>query len=357
MNFYSVVNSIDVEVGARPHLPPSTLVPARRARRATAQSMIGFVHAALRQLTLALAALTALQTAKRKKNAPLKLLKDRTFGAARCGEELKTVYFLRHGESQWNDAQARRDPVGMFGKFDHALTAEGVAQAEGLAARILASPRFGAERRGFEAATAVYCSPLTRALQTALVALQGHPALRPSGSGITLVPACRELCYPVGGFDSLRGTTGREILKRVVRRARKVVPNSSLSPLLKGTVKVDVSEAEGAWWGPEGRRRVSDRLQSFVDRLAGSPDDVIIVVGHSLFFRTVFDNFASPAAKRRDGTLRHLSAKKLRNAAVARVVFNCSDARYPILSAELAFADDDGDGDAEAEEPEDELEG
>ena len=106
--------------------------------------MIGFVHAALRQLTLALAALTALQTAKRKKNAPLKLLKDRTFGAARCGEELKTVYFLRHGESQWNDAQARRDPVGMFGKFDHALTAEGVAQAEGLAARILASPRFGA---------------------------------------------------------------------------------------------------------------------------------------------------------------------------------------------------------------------
>ena len=70
----------------------------------------------------------------------------------------------------------------MFGKFDHALTAEGVAQAEGLAARILASPRFGAERRGFEAATAVYCSPLTRALQTAALRITHtrRPTRRPS---------------------------------------------------------------------------------------------------------------------------------------------------------------------------------
>ena len=318
---------------------------------------ISFFHSALRQVTIALAAMTALDAARRKKNSPLKLLPDRTFGAARCGEELKTVYFLRHGESQWNDAQARRDPLGMFGKFDHALTAEGVAQAEGLAARILASSRFGAARRDFESATAVYCSPLTRALQTALVALQGHPCLRARGAGITLVPACRELCYPVGGFDSLRGTNGREILKRVVRRARKVVSTQSLSPIVKGTVKVDISETEGTWWGPEGRRRVSDRLQSFVDRLVASDDDVIIVVGHSLFFRTVFDNFASPAAKRRDDTLGHLAKKKLKNAAVAKVVFNCSDTRFPILSAELVFREEEDDDDDDEEEEQEEAEG
>ena len=42
---------------------------------------------------------------------------------------------------------------------------------------------------------------------------------------------------------------------------------------------------------------MTDRMQAFVDRLRTSEDDDIIVVGHSLFFRTVFDNFASSEAK------------------------------------------------------------
>ena len=50
------------------------------------------------------------------------------------------MYFLRHGESQWNEAQANRNPVKMFGKFDHALTAEGLEQADRLAKRIAKTP-------------------------------------------------------------------------------------------------------------------------------------------------------------------------------------------------------------------------
>lgn len=122
-----------------------------------------------------------------------------------------------------------------------------------------------------------------------------------------------------------------------VRRARKVVSTQSLSPIVKGTVKVDCSETEDAWWGPEGRAAVSDRLQSFVNRLQTSDDGTIIVVGHSLFFRTVFDNFASSSSKRKDATVAHLSKKKLKNAAIAKVTFNCSDARFPIIAAELVF--------------------
>eukprot|EP00629_Pelagomonadales_sp_RCC1024_P000992 CAMPEP_0119276552 /NCGR_PEP_ID=MMETSP1329-20130426/15626_1 /TAXON_ID=114041 /ORGANISM="Genus nov. species nov., Strain RCC1024" /LENGTH=290 /DNA_ID=CAMNT_0007276985 /DNA_START=201 /DNA_END=1069 /DNA_ORIENTATION=- len=284
------------------------------------------VATALRKLTLALSAFVALDAARRKKNAPLKLRADRTFAPVRARETFKTVYFLRHGESQWNEAQANRNPFEMFGKFDHALTAEGVAQAEALAARIRKTSMLSAERRDFEAATIVYCSPLTRALQTGLIALQDHPCLRPRGGGVVLVPACRELCYPVGGFDSIKGTTGQEILKRVIRRASKVVASKSVVPITKGTVKVDVEEAEEDWWGPEGARAVADRLQSFMDRLRGAEDDAIIVVGHSLFFRTVFDNFAAPAAKRKVPLLAHLSKKKLKNAAVARVTLNCSEA-------------------------------
>jgi broad specificity phosphatase PhoE len=299
------------------------------------------VRAALKKLTLLLAAATLLNEAKRKKNAPLRLLPDRTFAAARAKEELKTVYFLRHGESQWNEAQANRNPIDMFGRFDHALTAEGLAQADRLATRISDSSKFSEARRAFDKCTAIYCSPLTRALQTCLVALRDHPCLRAKGAGVTLVPACRELCYPVGGFDSLRGTTGASILKRAVRRTKKVGKAAQLAPIVAGTVKVDVSEAEADWWGPEGQRGVTDRMQAFVDRLRTSEDDDVIVVGHSLFFRTVFDNFASADAKARDPTLLHLSKKKLRNAAVARVTLNCSAARYPIIGAELAFPEEE----------------
>ena len=299
------------------------------------------LNAALKKLTLLLAAATLINEAKRKKNAPLKLLPDRTFVATRAREELKTVYFLRHGESQWNEAQANRNPVKMFGKFDHALTAEGLEQADRLAKRIAKTPSWKEERRAFERCTIIYCSPLTRALQTCLVALRDHPCLRASGKGVTLVPACRELCYPVGGFDSIRGTTGLEILRRAVRRAKKVAPKTQLKSISRGTVKVDVSEAEEDWWGPEGPRAVTDRMQAFVDRLRTSEDDDIIVVGHSLFFRTVFDNFASSDAKAKDETLAHLSKKKLKNAAIARVTLNCSAARYPIVAVELAFPEEE----------------
>ena len=46
-------------------------------------------------------------------------------------------------------------------------------------------------------------------------------------------------------------------------------------------------------------------------------------------------------AKAKDETLAHLSKKKLKNAAVARVTLNCSAARYPIIGVELAFPEDE----------------
>ena len=157
------------------------------------------------------------------------------------------------------------------------------------------------------------------------------------------MPACRELCYPVGGFDSLVGASGAALLERVVRRARSVAAEDALGAVVAGAVRVDASETEASWWGPERRRGVSDRLQAFVDRLAASEDGVIIVVGHSLFFKTLLHNFASPAAKKGDPTLARLGRKKLANAAVARVTLNCSDARFPITAAELVFPEEDDD--------------
>ena len=126
-----------------------------------------------------------------------------------------------------------------------------------------------------------------------------------------------------------------------MRRAKKVAPKTQLKSISKGTVKVDVTEAEEDWWGPEGPRAVTDRMQAFVDRLRTSEDDDIIVVGHSLFSGRFLITFASSDAKARDETLAHLSRKKLKNAAVARVTLNCSAARYPIVGVELAFPEEE----------------
>lgn len=296
------------------------------------------VSAVLKSVASLVLGLSALDALRKRHRSPLRLLPDATF-APRSSGGLKTVYVVRHGESQWNVAQKERDPVGMFGKFDHALTAKGVGQAESLRGRIRVAPRQGEERLDFDAATAIYCSPLVRAVQTALVALAAHPTLR--HQSIVLVPECRELTYPVGGFDSIKGHTGGALSHQVLRRARKVVDGRSLLPIERGVARLDASElVKTHWYGFESRKDASNRLRTFMDRLCSVPDTTIIVVGHSLFFQALIANFADPKAKRRDPTLRHLAHHKLKNAAVARLILNCSNPHHPIIKARLAFEEE-----------------
>lgn len=264
---------------------------------------------------------------------PLRVLHDKPWASASV---TKTVFLIRHGESEWNVAQRNKDPIGMFGTFDHALSAEGAAQAERLRHKI----RNATNRSEFDSASVIYCSPLTRAVQTALIALASHPALRRNGPGVTLVPDIRELCVPLGGFDSIRGQTGRAIGSRVVRRAKRVVDHRLLVPLERGVARLDASEAEETWWGlGEGRRQASRRLTAFMRRLCRSKDDVAIVVGHSLFFQAVFANFAAKELRLTDPVIRKLAKSKLPNAAVARVTLNCSNPRYPIVAVSRCFDD------------------
>lgn len=111
------------------------------------------------------------------------------------------LYLVRHGESMWNQAQREKNVRAMMG-FDHPLTTTGARQAEGLRGRwreaLRQADEVAAAGAGksvldagampvadsdvdivseFASAGAVFCSPLTRALQTAAIALRGHPAL------------------------------------------------------------------------------------------------------------------------------------------------------------------------------------
>lgn len=134
----------------------------------------------------------------------------------------QVLFLVRHGESVWNRAQETGNVTGLL-KFDHSLTCRGVEQHEDLNQRwkrALSKDSADVISRGishplvsgfstteleryytsrFLRATHIFCSPLTRAIQSALVGLHDHPAMR--DKGITLYSVIREI-KSAGGFDT-----------------------------------------------------------------------------------------------------------------------------------------------------------
>jgi hypothetical protein len=127
----------------------------------------------------------------------------------------KTIFLLRHAQSKWNEAEAKRNVRGLLAN-DHSLTVKGLEQVQHLNSvwssgadsssagatasgdnkgedpwsrikRQLDMESFMKERRRdefirmFLSADRIYCSPLTRAVQSCLVALKGHQALKNHG--------------------------------------------------------------------------------------------------------------------------------------------------------------------------------
>lgn len=125
-----------------------------------------------------------------------------------------TLFFVRHGESLWNEAQEGMDVYGMLSQVDHPLNLTGIKQCAELQGRIAMEVSNASETSGapsavpaigvknWLAAQAIYASPLRRAAQTCLIALKGHPALRrqavaeegsAQGVPLTLISSAREI--------------------------------------------------------------------------------------------------------------------------------------------------------------------
>ena len=87
----------------------------------------------------------------------------------------KTIVFIRHAESTWNRA-LKRQPFRLptaLADVDHAITHMGYAQSAALQRALRDTPASDASGLATaHRASAVWASPQTRALQTALVALQ-----------------------------------------------------------------------------------------------------------------------------------------------------------------------------------------
>merc|ERR1712166_18544 len=216
----------------------------------------------------------------------------------------KTVYLIRHGESVWNQAQKDKN-VGDMLDFDHPLNKTGIDQAQKLrqswqeaaeAARGGAQGLEGGKLDGFLEADAIYSSPLSRALQTALVGLKDLPVAE--REGLTLWRSIREI-KGIGGLDCVGEAVGVEIAHRSETCMAEVM----------NTLRYGAARAP-------------------------------ILVGHSLFFKDFFKRFTGPAFERVNKRLAaDLQNRKISNAGCVAVdlEFNPNPTAGQASTPELRF--------------------
>jgi broad specificity phosphatase PhoE len=196
--------------------------------------------------------------------------------------------------------------------------------------------------RAFLGASRVFSSPLTRALQTALVALEGHPALSSSPS---LYASMREF-KGLGGVDSVGIEVGEGILRRTRQELGEIL-GPERAEALTAAGRVDVNDCEQQWWTPihsfDDKHECQERLLDFLATLRYSDGESPIFVGHSLFFKGLVQSRISKMLEKNRPILSgNLQRHRLANATVLALtaVFpddqvNCDEA--VLLDADVLF--------------------
>lgn len=263
----------------------------------------------------------------------------------------KVVYAVRHGESVWNKAQADKDVMAMLSAVDHPLNAAGKAQAEGLRDAIAAGVEIGSDdAKALLAVDAVWCSPLTRAVQTCLIGMSpvlehtlaagggSQPLLRTrtTGDGLAAaLPFVSHVDWPQGTRpfisyadswpqttpttltgSSNRSTIGPSVvhLNPNLREKRNFGGKDSsgkwcgvaladgvrrqLAELYEGDVDtarrlnalpLGLEHVQDQWWlgSKESEQAVGQRIDELLAQVRFSPHESIVLVGHSHYFREV----------------------------------------------------------------------
>lgn len=256
----------------------------------------------------------------------------------------RTVFFIRHAESVWNAAQRRRNYREMACTTDHPLSASGRQQAETLAVRLQASKQSDPVVASMLSADAVFVSPLTRAVQTAVIALGAVMTECKVPGELVLVPNAREKKNR-GGFDCISNKLGGAIVQHVVEETRLLYKGheDGIFQTMK-RLRYDVEEVQDLWCegAVESGVALDARLDEFMSQLLYSPHRTIIVVGHSQFFQLFCNRFVSNEFMVQNPELaQQLTKQKLENCGVVRLALDPSRALRggPILEAETILND------------------
>ncbi|MDP2437075.1 MAG: histidine phosphatase family protein [archaeon] len=255
----------------------------------------------------------------------------------------RTFFLIRHGESQWNEAQGKKSAKGMVKTTDHGLNLVGIQQAQAFNAKWRAaesSPRV----EQWRAADQVFVSPLTRAIQTCFLTMDTHPGFF---RGAIALPSLRE-AKNLGGLDTIGKVSGDKIRSRFISQLQKTLSAEQFAALNLG-YDLDLSRCPHPWWTPagnkEGPKTLARRIHDFVSTIQFSgSDQPVILVGHSLLFKEFVKTHLSEAFKAAQPAFAaKLAAHKLGNASCLAVDVVFQDWPLPlaeIVNAELMFGGD-----------------
>mmetsp|Transcript_13465 Transcript_13465/g.26443 ORF Transcript_13465/g.26443 Transcript_13465/m.26443 type:complete len:527 (-) Transcript_13465:153-1733(-) len=223
----------------------------------------------------------------------------------------KTFFFIRHGESKWNEAEHQILKEGkvlggvttMAKGRDHPLNYIGIQQAYDLNKRWKEKnndkPELGPtpteeDIEKFVNADKVLSSPLTRALQTCLIGLEGHKTL--TDKGVRLHRQLREVKNRIG-WDALGKETGEKIPVRIASclteeakaRAEELKDLTPEEVKKLTSVEIDLNDTFSHWWDPDRdtKSEISERITDIMHTLRYCDEETIICTGHSLFFREI----------------------------------------------------------------------
>jgi broad specificity phosphatase PhoE len=206
-----------------------------------------------------------LNNANANANAPASL-----FPIFRSRRDCKTVYIVRHGESEYNAATAAAgsgwaDPL----IYDAPLTAKGQAQARAL---LHAITQWDLPKDVLWA-----CSPLTRAVETMLLACP-DPRVR-AGAAVHVLPDISEKVFT-------SGDVGRPPAVLSQRFPELAPCLASLPETWWYTTEARPNCAlQRAFNAHEPRASVERRVKAFRQWVLGRPESVIVAFGHSSYWK------------------------------------------------------------------------
>lgn len=174
-------------------------------------------------------------------------------------------------------------------------------------------------------ADAIYSSPLTRALQTAVLTMNGHPATKTYG--MTLMSTIREV-KRIGGLDTVGVAYGEAIESRLRSELAMILGAEEADRLV--TFPIDFNDANLPWWTPladhESEQQQQDRVREFLTFLRHCDAKIPVFVGHSLFFRAFYSKrVSSHLLKNRRKLSENLKKFLLSNATMLAVTVNFTD--------------------------------
>jgi len=241
----------------------------------------------------------------------------------------KWLYLIRHGQSKWNAAKREFDLLTAFGIIDHGLTKLGAQQAEELRQK-LKEPQFARTDNpmytGFYNANKVYSSPLTRAVESAVLALRDHPQVK--NDGIHLLADAREK-RSLMGMDCTGQFRGKDIIPHIHSEFKDLF-GEEMGDDVKN-VDIRPNDSVHRWWNSKGESRsaFAERIDQMMKNIMYDDSDSVIVVCHSMVIRHIFKSYLSPDFSRKDEITAHdLAFEKLQNIGVAgmlidRTKFEC----------------------------------